>query len=263
MLLFVSSCSTDSKNKTEEQLEHEMALKYRIKNITTYKTTFQFGTEQKEQLSNIKFFDENGFKKKEIPYSDGKIESIITFEYDKKGNLLTEKGIKPDSSFLFKITRDYYENNQRKELCFYLPDGTYKYRNIATYDKSGRMIELKYYWPDGLKSINKFVYRGNKKTEDTEYAPNGEFRYKWTYKYDNRDNLIEAVQYYPDNIINSKITYEYDRGKLLIKQSNYFGESLQNETSLTYTDKKLVASKTETTSGGMISAKYSYQYEFY
>ncbi len=263
LLFCVSSCSSDYKSKTEEQMENEMALKYRIRNITEYKTTFQFGNQQNKQISNLKIFDENGMKKKEIGYSLGSIENIITFEYDKNGNLLNESGIKKDSSFLFKITRSYYENNLRKELYFYLPDGTYKYRNLATYDKSGRMIELKYYWPDGLKSINKYVYRGHKKTEDTEYSPDGEFRYKWIYKYDNKDNLIEAVQYYPNNIINRKITYEYDLGRLLVKQSNYFGESIQNIFSFAYNDKKLMSSKIETSAGGMISAKFSYQYDFY
>lgn len=263
VLFCISSCSIDYKTKTEEQLEHEMAVKHKIKSITEYKIIFQFGLEQKERINRLKSFDKNGFKQKEIAYSEGNIENSSTFEYDKSGNLLNVNAINPDSSFLFKITRNYYENNLRKDLYFYLPDNTYKYKNVATYDKSGRMTELKYYWPDGLKSINKYSYRGSKKMEDTEYSPEGEFRYKWIYQYDNRDNLIEAVQYYPDNKINAQVRYEYYRGKLLLKQNNYFGESLQNVFSFTYNDKKLIESKTETTSGGMISAKYSYRYEFY
>ena len=263
MLFCVSSCTIDYRTKTEDQLEHEQAVKYKIKNIKEYKAIYQFGSEQKEQLNNLKNFDEKGFKKKEIRYADGQIESIVTFEYDKNGNLLLENGSKPDSSFLYKTTMSYYENNLRKELYFYLPDGTYKYRNFAKYDKSGRMTELKYFWPDGLKSINTYVYRGHKKIEDTEFTPDGVFRYKWINKYDNKDNLIEAVQYYPDNVINSKIVYEYDDGKLLIKQTNYFGESIQNILSFTYNNQKLVSSKTETTSAGRISAIYNYQYEFY
>ena len=263
LMLFIFSCSNDSKIKTEEQLEHEMVLKHRIKKITEFMPSIVFGAEQKEQVSNLRFFDEKGFKKKEISYFDGSIENIVTYEYDKAGNLIIENGIRSDSSFLYKITRSYYENNLRKELYFYLPDGSYKYRNLATYDKSGKMIELKYYWPDGLKAINKYQYKGNRKIEDTEYAPNGDFRYNWIYKYDNRDNLIEAVQYYPDSIINRKITYEYDAGKLLIKQRNYFGESVQNIFLFTYDDKKLVSSKIEVSAAGMISAKYRYEYEFY
>ena len=263
LLFCVSSCSTDYRNKTEEQLEHEKVVKYKIKSIKQFKNTFQFGIEQKEQLSRLENFDENGFKQKEIIYSDGNIESNINFEYDKNGNLINANSSTPKNSFIYKITRNYYENNLIKELYYYHADGTYKYRNIATYDKSGRMTELKYFYPDGLKSINKFVYSGHKKTEDAEYAPTGEFRYKWVYKYDNKDNLIEAIQYYPNNIINSKITYEYDQGRLLLKQINYFGESIQNISSFTYNEKKLLSSKTEMASGGMISAKYTYQYEFF
>lgn len=263
LLLCISACSSDSGIKTEEQLEQEWTLKYKIKNVTEYKTPFKFGTEENEQLSHFKFFDEKGLKQKEIGYSNGSIETISLFEYDKNENLLNVKGINSDSGFLFKVTRTYYENNLRKDLYFYLPDGTYKYRNLATYDKAGKMIELKYYWTDGLKAINKYQYRGNKKTEDTEYSPEGEFRYKWIYKYDNRDNLIEALQYYPDSIINSKIIYEYDSGKLLTKQSNHFGESIQTIFLFTYNDKKLLSSKIEISAAGMISAKYRYQYEFY
>lgn len=263
LLICISSCSTDNRNKTEEQQEHEMALKYSIKKITEFKNTFQFGTGQKEQICRLKIFDENGLKQKEVTYFDGNIESNLTFEYDKNGNLLNINAENPNNSFLYKINRNYYNNNLVKELYYYHEDGTYKYRNFATYDNSNRMIELKYFYPDGLKSVNKYSYRGHKKTEDTEYAPNGEFRYKWIYKYDNRDNLIEAVQYYPNKIINSKITYEYDQSRLLVKQINYFGESIQNIFTLTYNDKKLLSSKTETTSGGMISAQYRYQYEFF
>ena len=264
LLLFcITSCSTDYRTKTEDQREQEKALRYNIKNIREYKSTFQFGVEQKPQLSNLKNFDEDGIKRKETAYSDGNIQSITTFEYDKNDNLITKNGMYQDSSFLFKITQNYYENNLRKEYYFYLPNGTYKYRNLATYDDSGRMTELKYYWPTGIKSINKYQYRGDKKTEDVEYSPTGEFKYRWIYKYDNRDNLVEAVQYYPDSIINGKNTYEYDSGKLLIKQVNYLGESVQNIFIFTYNDKKLVASETEMTSSGTIYAKYTYEYDYY
>lgn len=262
-LLIISSCSTDHATKTDEQLEHEMVLKHRIKNITDYKTDIQFGVEQKEQISHIRNFDENGWKQKETTYSDGTITSSITFEYDKNGNLLTINAIEPDSSVLFKVTMNYYENNLRKEYYFYLPDGTYKYRNFATYDKSGKMTELKYYWPDGLKAINKYKYDGNKKTEDTEYAPDGKFRYKWIYNYDKNDNLIEAIQYYPGNKINGKIIYEYDLNNQLVKQTIYFEESVTNIFTFTYNEKKILSSKTTLTSFGRLSEKIRYAYEFY
>ena len=262
LLVYISSCSISSTTKTEEQLEHEMALKYKIKSISEYQIDSQFGLKKKE-LNYFRLFDEKGLKQKEIAYFEGSIENIITFEYDINSNLLNSNAIKTDSSFLFKIARNYYENNLRKELYFYLPNGTYKYRNFATYDNSGKMIELKYYWPDGLKAINNYVYEGDKKTEDTETAPDGKFRYKWIYKYDKNGNLVEAVQYYPNNIINAKITYEYNSDNLLTKQINYSGESISIIYSFTYNDKKLLSSKTETTSSGMIAAKFGYEYEFY
>lgn len=262
ILFHFSSCSYNSVSKSEDQIEMEFALKHRIKSITEFKDA-QFGSFEKEQISHWKTFDEKGLKKKEIGYSDGKIESVVTYEHDNQGNLICSNAIKSDSSFLFKATMNYYENNLRKELYFFLPDGTYKYRNIATYDNDGKMTELKYYWPDGLKAQNKYVYDGNNKIEDTEYAPDGQFRYKWKYKYDSDDNLTEAVQYYPGNRINGKINYEYDSNNLLIKQVNFFGESVQNVISFEYNSQKLLSLKTETTYFGIVSSKYKYQYEFY
>lgn len=263
LLLLISSCSTDHSTKTEDQLEHEMVVKHRIKSITDYKVNFDFGVEQKEQMVHIRNFDKNGLKQKETTYTDGILTSSRTFEYDKNGNLLTVNAIEPDSSFMFKVTMNYYENNLRKEYYFYLPSGAYKYRNLATYDKAGKMIELKYFWPDGLKAINKYKYDGDKKTEDTEYAPDGKFRYNWIYKYNKNDNLIEAIQYYPNNKINGKIINEYNLDDLLIKQTIYLEEFISTVLTFTYNAKKLVSGKIEATPGGRISAKYRYEYEFY
>ena len=159
LLFFIYSCSNDHSTKTEEQLEHEMVLKHRIKTITDYKTDFQLGVGQKEQISHIRNFDEKGFKQKETTYSEEGLTSSITFEYDNKGNLLTVNALDQDSSFMFKVSMNYYENNLRKEYYFYLPGGAYKYRNLATYDKAGKMIELRYFWPDGLKAINKYGHK--------------------------------------------------------------------------------------------------------
>lgn len=261
--LIINSCSTDHSTKSEEQLEREMVVKYRIKSITDYKIDIDFGVEQKEQMIHVRNFDENGLKQKETTFTNGFLTSSRTFEYDNNGNLLTVNAIEPDSSIMFKAVMNYYENNLRKEYYFYLPSGAYKYRNLATYDKEGKMTELQYFWPDGLKAVNKYKYEGDRKTEDTEYAPDGKFRYNWIYKYDKKDNLTEAVQYYPDNKLNGKIIYEYDQNNLLVKQTVYVEEFLSTIMGFTYNDKKLLSGKTETTPGGRLSAKYRYEYEYY
>lgn len=264
IILFISSCSHITSNKTDEEKERLVMQKNKVKRITEYQTSFFGALENKEQLSRVKVFDKNGLKIKEEQYMDGSIDCVISNEYDKEDNLILSIGLNTSGGLVYKETRSYDKDNNRKELVFYLPDGTFKYKNFSVYDKEGKLIERNWYRPDGFKAKNKFTYNGLKKIEDTEYAPDGSFRYKWVYRYDAKDNLTEAVQYYPNDIINAKITYQYNHYNQLVKQTDYFGDSIQDIVTFEYDKKTLLLSvKTEYTPNEKISSRYKYQYEFY
>ncbi len=259
-----SACKNENKFKTDEEKEHQLALEHNIKSIKEFKTAFLGDVPQKEIRSHEIFFNEDGNKIKEMDYSSETDKGLtITYEYDKKENLISSKCLNPDNSIVFKTMRNYYADGNRKDLYFYLPDGTYKYRNTAEYDEKGNMINLKWFWPTGFKAENKYTYNDTKPMENSEYNPEGVFLYKWVYKYDKRDNLIEAIQYYPNNSINSKIDYAYNTKNQLIKQDNIIGEFVQNSLIFEYNNKNLLCTKTEYSTSGIISSKVRFEYEYY
>lgn len=260
----ITSCNKEKKFKTEEEKEHQLAVEHHIKSITEFRSAFLGDVPQQEIRSHELFFDENGNKIKEIDYtSENDKGTVVSYEYDKQGHLVSSNATNPDGSFLFKTTRNYYADGNRKELYFYLPDGIYKYRNTAAYDEKGNLISLKWYWPTGFKAENKYTYTDSRLSEDSEYDPEGKFLYKWIYTYDTRDNLTEAIQYYPNNLINSKVIYVYNNKNLLIKQDNFLGEFTQTSTVFEYDKKNLLSKKSDYSASGKISTSFRYAYEFY
>jgi len=261
LLVFLFACTQTAKNAKEK--ERELILKNNIKCITEYVINMRQGTEEKEHVNHVKLFNSKGFITQETFFlADGSMDFFATNDYDKNDNLILTKAMKPDSSFFYKETKIYDENNNMIEKAYFEgANDSFFYRNTATYDSKGRMMEYFWWRPSGLRAKNKYAYDGMKMIENVEQDKDGKFSSKWIYKYDENENLIEAVQYYPDSIINSKITYAYNSNNELVKQTNYYRETILKMTTFEYDEKNLLIAKTEYSSAGKISAKFRYEYK--
>src|SRR5689334_16062707 len=86
-LFLLIACS--DKTKSDEEKERQIVLKNKIKTITEYRTNVFLGVKQTEQLSEVKTFNSRGLKIHEVDYTnDGTTDLIITFQYDKRDNLI-------------------------------------------------------------------------------------------------------------------------------------------------------------------------------
>lgn len=264
LILNIQSCTVNMDMKTAEQKEREMALKYKIRAIKLYQKDYRVGVALPEYLSQVRTYDENGLRIKELNYNDSvSVHSLISYEFDKNWNLVLSTSKGPDSGLIFREVRKYNDQNKRTELIFYLPDGTYKYRNVSTYDGDGNLIQLAYYWPEGLRCINKYSYKKGLKTADTEFDPQGRFNYKWLFYYDKCGNQTEAIQYYPDSVISARTICDYDDQNRLIKQIDYMGESVRLQSFFTYDLNGLTETKKEVSPAGNLMSRVRFEYVFY
>lgn len=267
IFIFVLTCLACNKGtniKTAEEKEREMILQHKIKCIKVYETDYRIGMALPEFLAQVRTYNADGLRTDELNYNDSiRAHSVIQYDYDKNGNLISSISKGPDSNLIFREIRKYNEQNKLSELIFYLPDGNYKYRNVSTYDDNGNVQQLAWYWPEGLRAVNKYAYANGLKTEDVEYNPQGKFNYKWVYAYDKNKNQTEATQYYPDSLVSAKIISEYNNNNQLISQTTFFGNSFQGKFVMEYDNKNLISVKSKFSSPKLLSAKYRYQYDFY
>ena len=262
----IDACSKMNHNKTAEENEQYIALKYRIKNSKEYVTYYRLGGgEQAEYIRREKIYDSNGLRTKEIVHSpeDSSIENITLHTYDSFGNLVFRKAVKTDSSSLFSEKRIYDKNNNKTESYFYNADGSVLYHKTFVYDKEGRLLKSQIVHDGQLKSKYTYEYNGMNMTESDDFDSTGKFLSKWLYNYDAHDNQIEAVQYNSKNILQQKTTSEYNSMDFKTKETNYFGTELRDFFIYEYNWKNLLSVRTEYASNSKITAKYRYKYEFY
>src|SRR5690349_19391792 len=118
VILFLIGCS--SRVQTEEEKLHQLVLKNKIKSITEFRTESHLGINQKEVNSHVELFNERGLRTKETIFNtDGNIDVIITYEYDKNENLTVAKAVSKDNSLVYKKTFSYDVHDNRNELYFY------------------------------------------------------------------------------------------------------------------------------------------------
>ncbi|MDP1726403.1 MAG: hypothetical protein Q8M15_06435 [Bacteroidota bacterium] len=260
IISFFFGCSHP--NRDEESKERNFVLKNNIKKITEYLTIINPGEMQlKEQINHEKLYDDNGFKIKEIIYNDdGVIENIISLNYDKKGNLIFRKAVKPDSSISYSDARIFDAHSNKTDYYFYNPDGSVLYKKAAKYDNYGRLTESRMYHDGVLKAVNKYTYQDMQMLENEECDSAGNFRHKWLYKFDEFGNLTEEAQYNVNNYCTMKNLYEFNMARQLVKEIKYIGAYIQYRASYQYNGNGLLDAKIEYSTNGKISARYRYQY---
>lgn len=249
---------------TDDEKEQDTMLKNKVKSITEFTTPMRGSTEEKEYVSKVTTYDENGLRKEMIRYSpEGSIESTSKYEYDKKDNPIVTYTVNADGTSS-KETRSYDKNNNRIDWFHFLKDGSFKVMNKASYDENGRMIELDWYWPSGLKGKCFYIFDGEKLKEQLEKSPEGDLICKWEYKQDADNNIIEEIQYSSDGkTVMNKKSYVYDKNKQLIKKSFILDDSVQNSQSYEYNNTGLLIARSDLSPSGGLYAKYRYEFVFY
>lgn len=261
--LILTSCS--SNDSIDKKSERALMQKYSIKSISEYVSPINLGIPEKERIDHVRFFNQNGLFTREIRYfENGSIDFICNYSYDKKGNIIQAKTVKPDSSLVADIQKKYnLDNLMTEQYCYEISGGPYLYRNTFEYDSLKRLIDCHWYWPTGLKAIEKYYYDGTKKTQCVNYGPHNQFLFRWIYKYDDHDNLLESVEYYPDSLLKSKIICQYNQTNNMVRKTNYIEERMQQMATYEYDKRGLMSSKIEYSPSGKVSAKYRYHYEYY
>ena len=264
LIMGFSTCSMNSVKNPKEH-DRELILKYKIKTVTEYVTSWNLGINEHERTNNIKSYNAKGLLTKETGFlKDGNIDFNSTNQYDKNDNLLSRISVKRDGTFISKIVRRYDQKNNLTELFrFEERDGPYMYGNTYTYDSKGRMKVCNWFWPSGLKAVDTYTYKGNLMIENVNLDSKGNFRFKWVNKYDPGDNLKESTQYYPNKIIQCRIVYQYNEKNELMELVRYFGETVQYRATYQYDKNGLLFKKMEYDPMGKISAQYRYRYEKY
>lgn len=285
LLLFISCSYEDNKNEIKKNDWEDMGLIGKVKSITTYgyKAVERFGEVEKisrtlndniedhkvlfndmgnitekykfnldETKSNKWIYNYNKNQKKVeanwINISTNDTMSNILYEYDDKGNLITElDAILIVFESFTKFSYKYDSNNHLVEKDIFNAyydylDSKWKYKN----DKYGNMIEASVYdylynKEGKLLGIYKYKYDNKKNLiEEEDLTSNGELYRKNVYKYDDKGNRIEYNSYESDGSLSFKHVYKYDdKGNLIDKRRYESDSKLDGINSYKYTyDKK-------------------------
>lgn len=153
--------------------------------------------ENGKEIETIKsIYDEKGLKirkdAKESDYEGGFREYTVTYKYDDKGRLLSEKYA---GDYATDVSPDYFE---------------------YVYSDSDKPVEKLHYvtvMPENPKDLQyretiKYDEKGNKIEEVTK-GTKFDYLEKITYKYDENNMLIESTNDYDGSISKYKYTYEY------------------------------------------------------
>ena len=263
LILFVSSCSRNVPNKTDEEKEGDMVAKNNIKSISEFVVEIQNDVRSKEQIRHKKDLDNSGKIIKTTNYTpDGAIENFILSDYDDHGHLITKRSMKSDSVLIFREERTYDRNDNRNAYYFYLPYGTCESREFVFYDNRHRILKT-WYWNSGLKAITDYSYEEMLLTEMKKFSPRGELLGKTTYKYDKKNHLLEDTQLSPDNSILRKTVFVYNMDNKKNKEISYFGNQIQSILTYEYDRKGLLISEKKYDSNEKIQDEFRFQYEYY
>lgn len=168
---------------------------------------------------------------------DGKLVEKVIYEYDSKGNLLTQKCVNAENEILWRI-ENIYKNNLKIE------ENTYNQKNQLT-----------------NKSIYK--YSGNKCIDESYYNDDGSLSWKTTFSYDDKANISEIYSYFSSGELESKTTFKY-KDKNLIQEISYFSGTSTDFTEkevYRYDDKNLLTEITTYSSDNQITKRKFYKYD--
>lgn len=189
--------------------------------------------------------------------SDGDF-TTYTYEYDEKGNLVSQYNFTEDD---YEIERShvytYDENgNVASDIC----DGWDAYHSIYEYDNYGRVIYEDFTGKHAADIYNyEYDENGNLILEsrfDKAFEMN--YFFKYSYEYDEHNNCIAQIIYGPDGNFRRKREYAYEYDENGNKTAEFHDNVLMYE--YTYNENGFLTSTTAYQSDGSSSLKYKCSY---
>lgn len=164
----------------------------------TYLDSLNPFDKNKKLIGKVKSVKTITYYKTKIDIDENRLDilNIKIENYDKNGNLLISKSLKPDSSYsdyYGKIIHHYNENNKLSESNYFAKNSSKNFQMVYNYEPGGLLIErLKYNFKGSLE--NKTLYYYNDSTWlylemclDSENNLN----YLEKYSYDKKGNVTE------------------------------------------------------------------------
>jgi YD repeat-containing protein len=244
------------KENLTEQKERKRISSSGVLSVTKTKFIYRFGKVDKiGMIESLSRYDNKGNTTKEITYNhrDGKIETTISYTYDKNGNLVEEITKKDEVST--KIIHRYNVSNRKIESVFYKSDGTVERKISYVYDDSGLLLETVGRMDDGKifmkdtylydedgnivefkNNLKKFVMSYDEfgnissiskfnryfKTQDSVQFNLNEL---FTLKYDRSGNLLEMRSLRPDSTLKIKTKYIVNESGQVLEEKEFTVEN--------------------------------------
>jgi len=181
--------------------------------------------------------------------SDGKIEEVTSFRYDKYGNLEEELFKKEENTF--KTIHRYNASNNRIETVSYKADGTVEKKITCIYDETGLLLETfgrldngKIFMRDSYlydghgnvieykNNLRKFVMTFDRKDNMTSVLKYQRYfktydsvqynlQERFVFEHDKNNNLIELRSYRPDSSVKSRTQYIVNEAGKVVSEKEY------------------------------------------
>jgi YD repeat-containing protein len=180
-------------------------------------TSPRFSWSQLSVSSQRDILSYKGPNRKEHEYINKNIE-LVTYKYDKKGNLTGRSVYNTANDLIEKESYNYDDSNNRINFYKYNEDGKISSMEKYSYDSKGRLTEASGLDPDG-KISGKLTYKYNESDNIDEkiwYDSQGEIKGRFKYIYNSENKLAEETKFTGENEKDSSLKYKYDaQGNIL------------------------------------------------
>jgi YD repeat-containing protein len=172
------------------------------------------------RVTNVRVYDERGNKVEERRYhEDGSLQTRLSFEFDRQGNLLMSSALVPEEALEFEEQYRYDEVGNRLEQSRYAISTLTRERVLREehrhrYDEGGRRVETVHLGGDGqVVEIDTFAYDENGVlVERARHNGSGALRSKVVYRYDDDGKRVEEDHYHSDGTLRYTTVRLYDEG---------------------------------------------------
>lgn len=188
-------------------------FKYNKEGKIIRKSFFSDFFSESETLTSYKYDDRGNLIEEKANKVTGELLSRDTYTYDDRNNKIEEKIMNSKEKVLWKRVFKYDSKGNNIEKTEYNSDGELDSKNIYKYDDRNNLIEESEYNSDGNlenKNVFKFDIKGNL-IEEFTYDSEGMQENKAILKYDEKNNNVEEKKYYSDNSLKMLGDYKYDK----------------------------------------------------
>lgn len=129
---------------------------------------------------------------------DSKMDYLLTYQYDAKGNMISEHKHYRDGKTDFKKEYSYDSSGNRVGFILYTKEGKIAERFSYAYDKKGNLAEESKYDSAGALD-SRLVYKYDEKNNEIERSrylesDKPDVEITWTYEYDKQGNWVLKTQ---------------------------------------------------------------------